>query len=62
MLIFFISELNQTMFVEKNVQRYYRGWIQWLGEEVFVDRKMSLEMESTFTSFGSIGNSTVSFQ
>ena len=62
MLIFFISELNQTMFVEKNVQRYYRGWIQWLGEEASVDRKMSLEMESTFTSFGSIGNSTVSFQ
>jgi len=50
------------MFVEKNVQRYYRGWIQWLGGEASVDRKMSLEMESTITSFGSIGNSTVSLQ
>ena len=49
------------MFVEKNVEKYYRGYLQLLGGDSIV-QNMSLEMETTLTSFGSIGNSTVRLQ
>ena len=49
------------MFIEKNVEKYHRGYLQLLGgDSVF--EKMSLEMETTLTSFGRIGNSTVRLQ
>lgn len=58
----FESGQNQTMFVEKNVEKYYRGYLQLLGEGNSVFQKMPLEIETTLTSFGSIGNSTVRVQ
>ena len=54
-----LSGLNQTMIFEKNVQKYHRGYLQLFDEVYSLSQNVSLEMETTLTSFGRIGRSTV---
>ena len=51
---FILSQWNQTITTEKNIQRYYRDWILLLDprmiDEHFHNGKMLVEMENNMTS------------